>query len=89
MTPRLPLHATFSLLGALVFALVVTSGASLWLPPGRAGIDHIVVPIVSFPVVWVVFALALYAARRRGRAWAIVGGLTAIHTLLIANHLAG
>lgn len=87
--PRLPLHAAASLLGALVLALVVTSGASLWLPAGLAGIDHIVVPIVAFPVVWVVFALVLYADPRRGRAWTLVGGLTAVHVLLIALHFAG
>ena len=90
MTPRLPLHATLSLLGALVFALVVTSGGVVVVAsrPRRdrphRGADHQLPRRVGG-----VFALALYAARRRGRAWAIVGGLTAIHALLIANHLAG
>lgn len=86
MNKRLPLQAASSLLGAFVFALIVTSGSSLWIPPGRAGIDHIVVPLVVFPVVWVSLTVALYAARRRGRAWAIAGGLAALHMLLIVVH---
>ncbi|HJL18808.1 MAG TPA: hypothetical protein RMH99_24310 [Sandaracinaceae bacterium LLY-WYZ-13_1] len=68
-----------------MFASIVTAGATKWLPAGRAGIDHIMVPIVAFPVVWVVFALVLYAARRRGVAWAAVAGLTAIHAALVAH----
>lgn len=89
MTPRLPVRAFASLLTALVCALIITGGAALWVPPGEAGIDHVVVPIVTFPVVWVVVALALYAPRRRARAWTLVAGFTLLHAILIAHHLSG
>ena len=87
--PRLASQAFVSLFAALVLALVVAGGSTHWLPRGAAGIDHLVVPLVAFPVVWVAFALTLFAARRRARAWAVIGGLAALHALLIARDLAG
>ena len=77
------LSAVGALLAAFVFAVIVTAGANQWIPAGRAGVDHIVIPIVVFPLIWVTFAVMLFAARSRGRAWAIVGGVTATHVALI------
>ena len=77
------LYALLSLLAAFAGSVVVIAGATKWLPEGPGGVDHIVIPIVSFPVVWIVFALVLYAARRRARAWTILGGFTAIHAGVI------
>ncbi|MEO0606111.1 MAG: hypothetical protein AAF211_32075 [Myxococcota bacterium] len=77
-------YAIGSLFAAFVFAIVVTGGATQWLPEGAAGVDHIVLPIVGFPIVWIAMGLGLYAARRRALAWGIVGGITLVHALLIA-----
>ncbi len=76
-------YTVLSLAAAFLASVVVVAGATKWLPPGNAGIDHIIVPIVIFPVVWIIAALGLYAARRRGRAWSVLGILTAINLLAI------
>ena len=80
---RRTLYAIASLLVAFVSAVLVVAGSTKWLPEGRGGVDYIVIPIVAFPVVWVTFALVLYAARRRARAWGVVGGVAAVHGGLI------
>lgn len=77
------LQALGTLLITLVFALVIIAGATKWLPPGAAGVNHIIIPIIAFPLVWIVCALALYGAERRGRAWAITGGVVLVHMVLI------
>jgi len=78
-------YALASLLLAFIFAIIVTAGSSKWLPQGAAGVNHIVFPIVVFPFVWAAFAIWLYGARRRLRAWLCVGGLTAVHIGLIVH----
>ena len=83
------LYALASLLSAFIFSVFVIAGATKWLPEGAGGVDHIVIPILSFPVVWTVFALALYGARRRARAWTIVGSVAALNVGLIVYGFVG
>jgi hypothetical protein len=78
-------YAISSLLAAFLFAVIVTAGATRWLPEGRAGVDHIILPILFFPLVWMAMALGLYAAPRRRRAWAIAGTVTAVHLAAAAS----
>lgn len=84
---RRTLYTLASLFAAFLFAVVVVAGATKWLPAGRGGVNHIVIPTLAFPAVWTVFALVLYAVRRRARAWAVVGVLTAVHVGLIVHGL--
>ena len=81
---QLTIQALAALLASFVFALIITAGATKWLPQGRAGVDHIATAAVAFPLIWAAVALPLYAAPRRRRAWMIVGGITALHAGLIA-----
>ncbi|MEM6273826.1 MAG: hypothetical protein AAF735_01170 [Myxococcota bacterium] len=81
------LYAVFCLLAAFVFAVVVTAGSTKWMPPGRGGIDHIIVPVVLFPVIWIVFVVPLYVARRRFWAWAVAGAITLVHLGLAVQGL--
>ena len=76
--------ASASVLGFL-FALIVSIGATRWYPEGPAGVDHMIVPAVLFPVVWVVFALALYSVPQRRAAWLSIVGLTVLHAALIVQ----
>lgn len=76
--------ASTAVLAAFPFALAVTLGATRWLPAGPGGVDHVVLPAVLFPVVWVVFALYLYAARRRRQAWTVIAAISTLHALLAA-----
>jgi hypothetical protein len=78
-----------ALAGPVVFicAALVMCGGALWLPKGTAQIDNIVMPIVLFPAIWA--ALFFYACldRRLGRAWGVIGSLSAIHVAAIANFM--
>ena len=77
-------YALSCLLGAFVFSVLLVAGATKWLPEGRAGIDHIITPIVLFPLVWITLGLFLYIARRRARAWTIALILVIVHAGLVA-----
>ena len=77
-------YALASLVVAFLTSVLVVAGATRWLPEGGAGIDHIVVPIILFPLIWICVALFLYAARRRVRAWTIVGVIAIVHAGLVA-----
>lgn len=81
---RMRSAASASVLGFL-FALIVSIGATRWYPEGRGGVDHMVVPAVLFPIVWVAFALALYTAPWRRAVWLSIVGLTVLHAALIAQ----
>ncbi|MEM7151290.1 MAG: hypothetical protein AAF799_00535 [Myxococcota bacterium] len=70
---------------SLLFALVVVSGATQYLPPGAANIDHVVVPLVAFPLVWVAFATYTFGARDRRRAWLVATAITMVHAAFIAH----
>ena len=77
------LYGLGSLVGAFLCALIVAAGSTKWLPGGAAGIDHIVLPIIAFPLIWIAFALWLYGCQRRVKTWGYVGGITIAHLGLI------
>ncbi|MEM7139022.1 MAG: hypothetical protein AAF500_20785 [Myxococcota bacterium] len=87
-TQRHTARATRYTIAALVVVVLVSvlavAGAPHWFREGRAGLDHIVVPIVLFPLMCISTAFSLYAAQRRARAWTIVGVLSIVHAGLVA-----
>lgn len=74
---------------AFICAALVMCGGALWLPKGPAQIDNIIVPIVLFPAIWAALFFYTCLDRRLGRAWGVVGALSAAHIALIAAHLLG
>ncbi len=69
-----------AILVTFVVAFLVALGATLWLPPGRGRVDHLVLPVVLFPLVWTGLALGVYLAGRRGRAaWLFLEALGGAH----------
>ena len=83
----LPRQAAVAGLAALLVALLVVCGASVWLPGGRGGVDHLLLPAIGFPLIWVAIAIALYAAPDRRRARLIVGGLALLSVAtLVLDH---
>ncbi len=36
----------------LIIAVFIMAAMSLWFPKGQAGIDHLVFPLVLFPLIW-------------------------------------
>ena len=68
---------------ALLAALLTMMGGALWLPEGSAGLDHLVLPVVFFPVLWAAWFLYACLDPRLGRGFAIVVGATALQLGLI------
>lgn len=69
----------------LTCSILIMGGGLLWVPPGAGGVNHIVLPIVLFPAIWI--GLFFYACfeRRLWRGYSIVAGLIALHIFLIAT----
>ncbi|PCJ33168.1 MAG: hypothetical protein COA90_00610 [Gammaproteobacteria bacterium] len=38
----------------LIVSIFIMAAMSLWLPEGKASIDHLVFPLVLFPLIWVI-----------------------------------
>jgi len=36
----------------LIVSVLIMAAMSLWLPEGNANIDHLVVPVILFPLIW-------------------------------------
>lgn len=72
---------------ALIAACLLMAGGALWIPPGKAQVDNLVFPVVLFPLLWT--ALFLYSCldKKLGRAYAIVGALSAANAALLVFHL--
>jgi hypothetical protein len=70
--------------GAVVVALVVMAGMSLWLPGGAAGIDNLVLPLILVPLIWAALFFHACLDRRVGRIALIAGALFAVHAALIS-----
>ncbi len=79
----------FALAGPVVFlcAALVMCGGALWLPKGPAQIDNLVLPIVLFPAIWAALFFYAYLDRRLARAWAVIGGLSLVHLVVIGVYV--
>jgi hypothetical protein len=71
--------------GAAIVAVVVMAGMTAWLPRGAAGIDNLVLPLVLFPLIWVVLFFHACLDARLGRIALVSLGLLAIHAGLVAH----
>ena len=71
---------------ALAAACLAMTGGALWLPPGTAQVNNLVMPVVLFPLIWT--ALFIYACldRHLKRAYAVIGLLVAANVALLAWH---
>lgn len=74
-------HVVLGIAGTFLVALLLALGASRWLPAGAGAVNHLVLPVVVFPLIWTALILALFAARRRGRVWALFGVLGVGHAI--------
>lgn len=71
--------------GAVIVALMVMAGMTLWLPRGAAGIDNLVVPLVLVPLIWALLFFHACLDSRLGRVAAVALGLLAVHAGLVAH----
>lgn len=74
--------------GALVTALVVMAGMSLWLPGGTAGIDNLVLPLVLAPLIWAALFFHACLDARLGRVALVTLALLLAHGGLVAAQFA-
>jgi hypothetical protein len=71
--------------GAVIVALVVMAGMTLWLPRGAAHIDNLVVPLVLVPLIWAVLFFHACLDSRLGRIALVAFGLFAVHAGLVTH----
>lgn len=74
-------------LGVLIASTLVTAGSATYLPFNE--IDRIGVPILLFPITWIILFLLATMTRSIWRVWGVLLVLTLIHAGLIYQHLAG
>lgn len=72
---------------ALAAACVAMAGGALWLPPGAADVNNLVLPVVLFPLLWT--ALFLYACLDRSlmRAYGVIGAVVLGNSILLSMRL--
>lgn len=77
------------LMGPFVFvaACLTMAGGALWLPHGSAQVNHLVLPVVLFPLLWTGLFLYSCLDARLLRAYAVVGLLTVINAAMLVWHL--
>ena len=78
-------RVTCATLGVLVAAVLVTAGMPAYLPLGQA--NNIVLPIILFPLTWLVLFLWVLFARSMLRAWGVIVVLIAVNALVIASEV--
>lgn len=73
----------------MICSILIMGGSLVWIPPGAGGVNHIVLPIILYPAIWT--GLFFYACfdRQLWRGYAVVGGLLALHAVLIAIRSSG
>lgn len=73
-------------LALLAACLTMTAGA-IWLPPGDAGVNNLVLPVVLFPLLWTGFFLYACLDRHLQRAFTVIGLVMMVNGLLLTWHL--
>lgn len=71
--------------GAVVVAIVVMAGMTLWLPAGAARIDNLVLPLVLVPLIWAALFFHACLDRKLGRIALVAIGLLVVHGGLITH----
>ena len=81
----------FWLAGPLAFLVSVTAmgTTSLWFPQGNAGVDHLVFPLIFFPLYWVTAFVYSLLETKLSRAAVILGALFVVNGGVMAASIAG
>jgi hypothetical protein len=78
-------RAAFAGPGAVIVAIVVMAGMTLWLPGGAAGIDNLVLPLVLLPLIWAALFFHACLDRKLARVAFVALGLLLAHGTIIAH----
>lgn len=71
--------------GALIASILFMGAMPLWMPAGPAGIDHFVMPVVLFPLIWVVFFTYTCMEENVTRATLVISCCVLAHIALIVS----
>lgn len=86
-----PLRTRWITAGPLAFVLAILSMASLphGLPEGRGGIDHLVFPVLLFPLIWAVMIVLPLLPEQPGRVLVLYGSIILAEAASIAFGILG
>lgn len=72
----------------LITSVATVCGSALWLPPGAAGINQLMLPMILFPVTWASLFLHACLDRLLSRALAVQLALLCSSAVLLFPRLA-
>lgn len=72
---------------AAALSLLIFAVMPLWFPKGAGGVDHLAMPLLLLPAVWALLFFHAILDRRIARIMAIAIALTALHGVVLYNHL--
>ncbi|MEM6663053.1 MAG: hypothetical protein AAF666_12850 [Pseudomonadota bacterium] len=70
---------------ALVLAIVTMAAMPFWFPAGPAGLDHLAIPILLFPLIWTATVLYPCMDEKLPRAVVVMTALTAMQIAVIIS----
>ena len=73
---------------SFVNAILVMMGMAVWFPKGTAEVDNIVLPLLVFPLLWVIIFLYVALDRKLFRMVGVMLALLALHGVILAWHFA-
>ncbi len=86
---RACLRAVFAGPIALIVSILILLAMPLWFPVGIGGIDHLVMPVVTFPLTWAVLFFHACLDRRLLRVVLVSLILGAVNFALIVEKFSG
>ncbi|MEM9247843.1 MAG: hypothetical protein AAGB05_03990 [Pseudomonadota bacterium] len=72
---------------ALVVAVLFMASMPTLLPPGRGGVDHFVLPVILFPLIWAIAVLYPVMTEHLGRATLVFCAVLAAEIAIVAKAL--
>lgn len=73
---------------ALLLSILLMASLPLVLPAGAGGVNHLVLPVLAFPLIWAILIVLAVAARNVWRLTRIYAGAFLACLLLIGGTLA-
>lgn len=73
----------------LIVSILTMASMSLFLPKGKAEIDHLVIPVVIFPLIWATLFFYTVLEKNSKRAGLVMLGLFICTALLVTAAILG
>ena len=71
---------------AFLLAIMVMLGMATWFPKGAAEVDNLILPMISFPLIWSVLFFYAYLERSLKRVGIVVLVTTVLHVMFLFIH---